>query len=237
MVRISRAERWVLSGPFGARADRIVNRHRETTVCFEDSWVNGPGTGEGYYLLETASPGTPLPLNQQNALDRTCVALWLATGNPWLGTVRNPSPGTSETVSGTTKPHAMQDGSGKGSEDISHASINTDFAFQCYRAGIVFDRRDMERFAGTVIRVYAAGDSLASRVDGSGGYDQKFARQAGRWLQLAYIEPKVAEVLYRHISREDIKTVLGNATGMITAAYFTEVWTLPFRKEQPVKRC
>jgi hypothetical protein len=228
-----------LREPFGMRAGHILNRLRETAVCFEDVWVDGPKPGEGYYRLETGENG-PLPFNQQNALGRTFVHLWLATGDRfWHDKAemlaryfRNRLRFTPDRNAWDWQYQGFPDGSGKGSEDISHAAINADFAFHCYRAGIVFTRKDMERFAGTVLRGFAAGDSLSVRVDGSGGYNPTFAHQAGRWLHLAYIEPKVADAIYRHLSREGIDKL---SSGFITSALFAEVRSRKFRAERPVR--
>ncbi|HDY90363.1 MAG TPA: hypothetical protein ENH82_19870, partial [bacterium] len=68
-----------LSEQFGERADLILARVEETVKCFDDCFIRGPEPNEGHY--EGIYFGHELPLNQQNALGRTLVALWLATGD------------------------------------------------------------------------------------------------------------------------------------------------------------
>ncbi|MCE5252246.1 hypothetical protein LLG96_18755 [bacterium] len=225
---------------FGDRARMILSRVRETVSCFDCEFVDGPSAGEGYY---TGINGAILPLNQMNAMGRTCVALWLATGDRYYrdrasalaNYLKNRLRLDSEKDAYDWSYRVYPDGSCEGSEDVSHASINADFAFQCCRAGIVFTKGDMKRFAHTVIRVIAAGDSISSRIDGSGGYNATYADQAGRWLHFSYFEPGVGDILYGYLSDRLRKGELGVPTGIITAAYYCETGNRGFRKEKPGK--
>ena len=230
-----------LSEQFGARADFILARIEETVKCFDDSFRHGPEEEEGHYVGDYFDH--ELPLNQQNALGRTLVTLWLATGDMsyrvkasalakyfknrlWYN-------GRKMAYSWAYSPG--NDGSGEDTDDISHAAINADFAFQCYRAGIVFTRKEMRKFAGTVTRIFASGDSVSVLIDGYGGVKPSFTFQAGRWLHLAYVEQPVADVLYRHLAKPLKEGAVPPVTAFITAAYFYEVRTLDFKKESPAK--
>ena len=92
----------------------------------------------------------------------------------------------------------------------------------------------MKKFAGTVTRIFASGDSVNALIDGLGSVKRSFTYQAGRCLHLAYVEPPVADVLYRHLAQPLKEGAIIPITAFITAAYFHEVWTLDFKKESPV---
>lgn len=63
----------------GTRADGYVEAVEETVHAFEEAWRENEGKKEGWYHGDYIKRG--LPFNQQNALGRTLVALWLSTGN------------------------------------------------------------------------------------------------------------------------------------------------------------
>lgn len=92
-------------------------------------------------------------------------------------------------------------------EDYSHGSIDLHFAYLCYRDGILFERRDMERFAATFMKNLLAETeegrpTLHQRVDGAGILS--FHDQRGpSWVLLAEFEPKVFAI-FRDL-REDEK--------------------------------
>lgn len=227
--------------PFKTRADLILCRIKETVAGFVEYYIPGPGQNEGHYYgfyIEKV-----LPLNQQNAMGRTLTALWLATGDK---SYREKAAGLANYFKNRLRydknndaydwPYwADLDRSGEGSEDISHAAINADFVFQCYRAGIVFDKTDMKRFSNTVVRVFAAKDSLPMCVDGTGEFKIDYAYQAGRWLHLGYLYPETANSIYRHVSKPLKEKKLGIIPSFLTCAYFLELKTLDFKKEKPVK--
>jgi len=238
LVRRDRA----LSEQFGSRAEYILSRVRETVTGFDEYFRRGPGPGEGYYV--STYRGHELPLNHQNSIGRTFVALWLATGegNYRMKAVslaryfRNRLRYDSDNDAYDWPYSPGNDLSGEESEDVSHAAINADFAFQCWRAGIVFTRSDMRRFAGTVVRGFARGDSLSACIDGSGGFDPSISLQAGRWLHFAYIEPMVAVVLYRHLAPFIGGNEMPFVTSFFTVALFDEVRSLEVHKENPAVR-
>jgi hypothetical protein len=117
------------------------------------------------------------------------------------------------------------------SEDISHAAISVDFAFQCYRAGLVFDERDMKRFVGTLRRIYGGKAGYHEWINGTGDIGGKLSRQAGRWLRLGYLDSQVREDYARYLfAREEAS--LGNAE-ILGAAFLVET-AAPLRFERPL---
>ena len=205
-----------LAQRFGPRADGYVVAVEQTVNAFEDSWREDSKGSEGWYHGAYLDKG--LPLNQQNALGRTLVALWLATGKDEY---RAKAEKLATFFRRRLRRH--QDGYAwsywpdrGGAEDISHAAINVDFAFTCYRANIVFTRDDMVRFSQT-LGGCLRGDGFAGNVDGTG--DLRHSAQMGRWGHLGFVDPEVRRILQDHLRRN----LANNSTAaMICAAYLVE---------------
>jgi hypothetical protein len=174
---------------YGAVADRFIARIAESVAAHDAEWRDGPGPGEGYY---TDSIVGPLPLNQQNALGIVLVDLYRATRDPAyraratrLATYfRNRLRRTSDDAFDWAY-NPGPDRTGTGSEDISHAAINVEFAIRCRDAHIVFNDFDMARFARTWSdHVRKAPGEWADTVGGTGGPNTHIPQALGRWLDL-----------------------------------------------------
>lgn len=89
-------------------------------------------------------------------------------------------------------------GEGRGSEDISHAALNVDFAVRCAAEGCVFTRSDAERFANTWLwRVKRPDGSVAGALNGAGDGSEYMPQAGGRWLSLCRVLPRpLARQLY-----------------------------------------
>ena len=209
------------------KALEYEKRLLETVNAFEPDWRDGPGNNESYYFCPYLQKA--LPLNQQNALGRTLVSLWLATGEikfrekseKMANYFRNRLRKTADKYSWDYWPE------GTGAEDISHAAINVDFAFQCFRAGIVFDKGDMKCFCNTFKNLVVNGKGFTRNVDGSGNTD--YSAQAGRWCHLAYIDTEVRNICFSYFKTNWRQNYV---TGMLAAAYIVET-NRPFCEEKP----
>jgi hypothetical protein len=74
------------------------------------------------------------------------------------------------------------DKDGKGSEDISHAGININFAVRCERERMVFTRDDLSRFAETWLRRVKRPDGTWAGTVGGGGDGKPYMPfSAGMW--------------------------------------------------------
>lgn len=116
--------------------------------------------------------GRIVPLNHQNAMGRTLLALWLATndGNILNQVVR---------LANSTKRVLWNGGpnsnvfsywgyTGFEGDDVGHAAITMDFARLCFEQGIVFDANDMTRFASTLKNhVYINPHATEGFIDGT----------------------------------------------------------------------
>lgn len=87
-----------------------------------------------------------------------------------------------------------------GPEDISHGAIEVNFAYLCYKRGLVFTQEDMQRFANTVAKVFYLGnDGFSPKVDGRRVPDTlKFHMQIGRWIELSEFNPFIYKIVKNH---------------------------------------
>jgi len=186
-----------LQKEFGAKAAEYLERLKECIRDAEPYWRNGPRSDEGYYTDPAPEIGL-LPLNQQNALGCTLLELYLATGERsyrdkverlarfFRRRLRELQPTTFDWA---YWPKAHEDG--PGSEDISHASINVDFAARCAAAKIVFTRQDIARFARTWLHQVRRPDgSWAGTVGGKGEGKDYMPYSIGYWLSLCTLLSK-----------------------------------------------
>jgi len=82
-------------------------------------------------------------------------------------------------------------------EDFAHGSIEINFAYRCFRDGIVFTRQDLERLANTfernIVRRREDGSlTFADRVDGKGKAG-RYDRLGPSWPLLAEFRPGILE--------------------------------------------
>ncbi len=171
---------------------------RETVDAFDVDVRMGPGADESYYIAQDGT--SVVAYNKQNSLGRTFVDLWLSTGEAkyldkatrLANFFKNDLTLVGNRYVWNYRPI------GSGVEDISHAAINVDFAFQCYRAGIVFDETDMQRFAETLKHIsLGAEQGFATYVDGSlGSSEYDYSYRTGAWSHLGYIDEDVRQIVF-----------------------------------------
>lgn len=83
-----------------------------------------------------------------------------------------------------------------GPEDISHASITISFAEAAYKMGIGFDKKDMQRFANTLLRNILHKDSVTVSGDVAGrGKGQEYFPQLYGYLCLTDGDIRVYEII------------------------------------------
>jgi hypothetical protein len=194
---------------------------RETIAEFDSDWREAviPGEnanadrhgftvldGEGYYYCPVQA--NPMSYNRQNAMGRTLVAMYLATGDQqyfdkaaklarhfqraglrmaqdggyqWYG---------SYWTTGTAR-----------MEDTQHAATSVMFMVDAMRAGIVFTQADMDKLVTTFYRFTqrdASGNitGLAYRVDGTDSSStSNLDAGAGLWGYLGLVRPQIAQTL------------------------------------------
>nr|BAL54285.1 hypothetical conserved protein [uncultured prokaryote] len=206
-VRLVSRDRWLLS-EFGTKAQQYRQRIEECIRDAEPYWRDGPNAGEGYYYSPHLQDA--LPLNQQNIMGSVLIEMWRTTGDHRY---RNKAERLARFFRNrlrTGDPRLYDwaywyrlNGDGRGSEDISHASLNVDFATRCIAEGIVFNRRDGERFANTwLLKVKRPDGRWAGEVGGDEDGSEYMPGAGGMWLVLCRVLPRLqAQELYRDVRR------------------------------------
>jgi hypothetical protein len=220
-----------LAETYRATIDKIVADVDQTIRAFEDDYWPGPGDGEGRYYCRLLQ--ADLPSSQQNAMGRTLVAMYLATGDAWY---RERAACLARYFQNRWR---VEDGRATWDywppqdpqpEDISNAAISIDFAVVCHRANVAFISQDISHLTATFHHLVRPG-GFADRVDGSGRSNQH-ANSAGRWGPLAYFDPAIRLILADYLGahyQEDIPL------GMIAASYLVQTQQ-EFRVETPLQQ-
>jgi len=183
------------------RADAMVPLLETAVHEFDDEWHESQSRGIGYYLWPN---GTICPNNQMNAVGCALFLLGDVTGKAeytdkarkmavFFGSkLTHVADGDYYVWAYTQKTSDGPPGTG---EDISHASINVNFAYVAWQHGATFDDRDMMRLANTVTRCIDLGNgNVATNLDRTGN-DLTITCQIGRWGMLARFDPAVEKVV------------------------------------------
>ncbi|MBN1490004.1 MAG: BACON domain-containing protein, partial [Phycisphaerae bacterium] len=192
-----------LRAEHGADADAWLADIIEMTAAFEEEVHDGPNRGEQYYDFRymREDPDDPMPFNQQNALGRTFVMLWLITGDEQYraraeGLARFFKRRLTLIDDRYTWLYSVFS---TWHEDVGHAGINVDFAFQCYRAGIVFDAVDMQRFANTVRYLSLGADGFLGTVNGIPASGPEDIPGILRWIHLGFVDPGLRPIFDEYV--------------------------------------
>ena len=204
------------------KADLFVARVEEVVAYHDFQWHIGPGVGQGHYVFDPAASfldhaGDEMPLNQQNAMGRTLVALYLATGKAEylqkaIGLANRFAAALALQGSGAYAWNYWGGGYSAPGEDISHAAINVDFARICGEHGIVFSETDLRRFGNTFFKnVYKDSSTLADNVGGTGSTNGgSYKPQCGRWVPLSPYHPSVYAIVRNIYDSYDTATGSGS---------------------------
>jgi hypothetical protein len=220
---IARASYRVMKEPslyasYGERAERYVRDLTEMAIGFEEDWRQGPGANEGFYSEFYLDGATP-PYNLMNAMGKMHVDLYLATGQQrFLERATRLATYFKNRLRlvGSPVRYDWSYSGSTGSEDISHAAVNVEFAFQCYQAGIVFTATDMQRFANTFLNMSRGEQGFTATVSGTGDLSI-LPSYAGMWGQLGYIDPNVRTTFYEYWKNHT--TVGGVSWGSMNMAF------------------
>lgn len=215
-------DRPALQAEFKPAAGRYISAAAESLAAYESCWRNGPGTDEGYYLLidkgaEFWCDGIMAPWNYMAATGQVMANLWDWTKDPKyldhltrLATLYKRDckllPNGSYSWPYWSKVGATgwkrdqqlslntpEYGATAQADDISHASLEVEFAVMCVERRIVFNQEDLARFAMTFTGNIWQPQTrkLAQRVDCSGTAEKNIAVAGARWLELTPNDPQV----------------------------------------------
>ena len=175
-------------------AKKLIEEIRATIAAHDDQW----DFDQKVYCFRNTTvinhPLKVLPHNMYAAMGRTLLMMYIATGEAeylrkvtgmakyfYGHLIYNPSNMSYTWMYGL-------DGS---TEDISHGAIETNFAFLCYRHGVIFGHKDMERFASTFKNmIYKKPLHFSEYVDGSGILN-KHLNAVGLWLPLSLFDKDI----------------------------------------------
>ncbi|HDS73942.1 MAG TPA: hypothetical protein ENN56_00225, partial [Firmicutes bacterium] len=92
---------------------------------------------------------------------------------------------------------------GGGDEDVSHANITVEFAWICYKRGIVFDETDMKRFANTMSKLMWNGsfENVGINKYNRPGADYAWTNYIWSWAYLSEADPFLFHIyhnFFRH---------------------------------------
>jgi hypothetical protein len=191
--------------------DETVAPSLQSLACHDDAWRDGPGEGEGHYIMlheEQSSEGKPQPGNRLSAMGRALYAAYRVTNDQkylvrtralaryiqrrlhvtengayvWSYWLPLEPVGAGERFNGTP-------------EDTSHGSLTMSFPLMLAADGEVFTAEQMNRFGKTVTQgIGRLGDGvLLGDVAGSASSKPEVIGIATNWLQLVPYAPEVRE--------------------------------------------
>jgi len=183
----------------------------ESIACHDDAWRDGPGEGEGHYVMlseEKSSEGKPQPGNRLGAMGRTLYAAYRVTGDEkYVRRTRALAHYIERRLHVTDagaylwpywlplEPVAPGQPSTTTPEDTSHGSLTMAFPLMLAEDGEVFTAEHMKRFGQTVTQyVGRLGDGvLLGDVGGQASSKPDQIGIAAIWLQLAPYSPEVRD--------------------------------------------
>ena len=170
---------------FGDKATAYVIAAQQSVDAHEEHW-----DPDGFYFFRDDAfflsyPGRDVPLNMSNAMGRSLLVLYDLTGEQdYLAKATAMAIRFQNQITD----HKWNYWGGEyvaNGEDISHASINVDFAAMCAERGIIFDEDDMKGIADNFMNsIYIDDSTFSDWVGGGTTNNSSYRPQLGRWLRL-----------------------------------------------------
>jgi len=212
------------------RSDRelFLQAAKDAVAVHKDEWVDEGSTG--YYKFRDDMPykqaGGKLPFNQYLAMARTELLIYNATGETqYLDRAKKMLQHFKNNlaVDAGTNSYRWRYSLGSSSyEDIGHAIIDIDAAYQGYAAGVVFNATDMAKFANTGAKKLIKPDGgIANDIMGGGA--TQYPWFIGLWSAYGQFAPVITDTAYSKLSA----TTSGGATGLLAAAMLNKANAQP----------
>jgi len=191
--------------------EEIVAPALASIACHDDGWHDGPGEGEGHYIMlneEQGSEGKPQPGNRLAAMGRALYAAYRVTKDEkYLTRTRALARYMQRRLQVTENgayiwsywlplaPVTPGDPITDKPEDSSHGSLTMAFPAMLAEDNVIFTAEHMKRFGKTVTQgLGRLGDGvLFGDVGGSAGSNVKRLGIPSTWLQIAPYAPEVRE--------------------------------------------
>ncbi|MCL6639592.1 MAG: hypothetical protein K6T80_07955, partial [Firmicutes bacterium] len=214
------AENPSLQAKYGTDGDLFLQAAKDAVAVHQDEWVE---MGEvGYYSFPAGMPykqaGMGLPYNQYLAMARAELMIYRASADSRY--LDRAAKMLRHFKSGLT----LDQGTGayvwkysafynSSDEDIGHANIDIDAAYQGFAATTVFTAGDMAGFANTAAKKIIKSDgSIAGNVTGAGTSDTPWF--IGLWSAYGQYAPVITDTAYGKLSAMSY----GGPTGLLAAA-------------------
>jgi hypothetical protein len=190
----------------------ILTSAEEALAYHDRQWRDGPGEGEGHYIMmdqEDGTEGKPKPGNRLSALGRALWLSWKVTGNTthrdraraiglYMKRRVTPAPDGAyywpywlpvEPVKEAAPKEAIS------GEDTSHAGLTIALPILLASEGEVFDEADMKRLGNTVVKGFGrlGNGLLFGDITGNPGSAPQYVALPVKWLPLAKYVPEVRD--------------------------------------------
>lgn len=188
-------------------ADYFTQAAEQAVKVFNDNWRYSGAFGIGYYVVDADEPvewnyntcrgHCTEPINRDLGMGRVMVGLCVLTSKREYCQKATALATYFKNVLALSAGRYIWNTDKTSTEDISHGAVDAGFAFDAYRAWIVFTKEDMERFARTLTMAYD-GSEFSKRVNGTEEDDpvQTFGSASGRWLDFSTVDCGVYRVVY-----------------------------------------
>lgn len=213
MLDAVHAARQIAAVPDDVRREleKTVTPALESLACHDDAWRDGPGEGEGHYIMlheEQSSEGKPQPGNRLAAMGRALYAAYRVTNDEtYLARTRALARYIERRLHVTDtdayvwpywlplEPVTRGEPITTTPEDTSHAALTMSFPAMLAADGEVFTAEHMKRFGRTVTeRLGRLGDGvLLGDVGGLASSKPQQIAIAAMWLQVAPYSPEVRD--------------------------------------------
>lgn len=194
----------------GVEFQAILASAQEALAYHDRQWHDGPGDGEGYYIMmdqEDGTDGKIKPGNRLSALGRALWTSWKVSGNTVhrdraraIGTYMKqrltPAPDGAYYWGYWLPLEPVKDPSPResiGGEDTSHAGLTLTLPLMLASEGEVFDAADMKRLGNTVLKGFGrlGGGVLFGDITGKPESNPGLVAIPAKWLPLAQYVPEV----------------------------------------------
>ena len=214
-------------------ANRLKDEVTSTVAAHDEQWDDTFGVYRSRNDAPINYPGAILPHNMNAAMGRTLLMMYKITGrSDYLNKVKKLAAYfDSSLILDTAHDSYIWDYWNNQNfpleEDLSHGSLDVNFAFLCFKNNIQFNKLDMKRFASTLKHNLYIGPGMFQQylyIHDERGRKQTintYLKQTGLWLNLSTFDRDIHQIV-SDVFKDDIfevgtKPVVGGTTTTLIA--------------------